>query len=82
MSIRGRWSREVVEFLRINILNLVVKVFLTVLISFLRRSFPQIHEPGPLSLKISVQDVWAHQQREVGVLVSKGKHLILYICGQ
>ena len=80
MSIRGSWSREVVELLRINILNLVFKVsfrvvkvlILTVLISFLWRSFLQIHEPGPLSLKSSVQGVWAHQQREVGVLVPKG----------
>ena len=94
MSIRGSWSREVVELLRIYILNLVVKVsfrvvkvlILTVLISFLSRSFLKIHEPGPLSLKSSVQGVWAHQhltaQREVGVLVSEGKHLILFICGQ
>ena len=87
MSIRGSWSREVVELLRINILNLVVKVLiLTVLISFLWRSFLKIHEPGPLSLKSSVQGVWAHQhliaQRDVGVLVSEGKHLILFICGQ
>jgi len=35
MSIRGSWSREVVELLRMNILNLVVKVsFRVVKLSF------------------------------------------------